>query len=218
MARPSNPIRTTAEEFIRAEIERVGVAGLDGAAITKRFVARGASRARVQAWIAEAKRAAAPVSAPGAETKAAATKVDEQRELQANLETAAATAAVLDSLPTRTELQEIDASISVVSMMPGRAQEALDHLQRTIDTCNRVLTYCHAPDGRVRNPRMALQSADALRRCLETALKLYESMNNVQMIERFMAEMLAEVRPLNPDMARAVIGRMRAVQGRWAAA
>src|SRR4051812_4003441 len=120
MARPSNPVGTEAEEFIRAEIERVGIAGLDGAAITRRFVARGASRARVQAWITEAKREAAtgPSDEDGASV-AAAKSVENEETRNVAVEKAAATAAVLNGLPPRAELNAIDDAISAISMLPG---------------------------------------------------------------------------------------------------
>jgi hypothetical protein len=217
MARPSNPVRTEAEEFIRSEIERVGIAGLDGAGITRRFVAKGASRARVQAWITEAKReAAAGPSATDRASVAAATAVEEAEIREATMDQAAARAAMLDRLPPRAELDAIEDSISATSMLPASTEAILDRLQRTMDTCSLVLAHAHTPEGKLRNPRMALQAADTLRRCLETALKLYDKLDAIRIVERFMKEMLDEIRPLSPETAKAIVHRLQKVQRRWA--
>lgn len=160
MARPSNPVRIEAEEFIRAEIERVGIAGLDGGGITRRFVARGASRARVQAWITEAKKeAAADPSATERASVAAAAYVKEDETSKLAMEKAAATAAVLNALPPRAELNTIDDAISVTSILPASTGAILDRLQPTMDTCSlvwRTPIHLRASFGNPGRPRRRL--------------------------------------------------------------
>ena len=95
----------------------------------------------------------------------------------------------------------------------GLCRSSLEHI---IGVTGKVIQASHGSDGKVRNARMALQGTETLRKCLETALKLYESINNVRQVEAFMAEMLGAVRELSPETAQAVVERMKVVQGRWA--
>lgn len=105
--------------------------------------------------------------------------------------------------------------VVALSLVPDAAKGVLAHLQTIMDTALRVLAFSHTPDGKVRNPKLALSSGETLRRCLETAAKLYESINNTAQVERFMAEVVAELHLASPDMARRVVERMRVVQSRW---
>ena len=66
-----------------------------------------------------------------------------------------------------TEQSAQDAPLTIV---PDRTAAVLAQLQTIIDTTNRVVTYSHHADGRIKNPRMALASIEALRKSLETAL------------------------------------------------
>lgn len=233
MARPSNPLRTQCEEFVRAELERAGLAALDVGSIVKRFVALGASRTRVHTWVSDVRQAfETDGGKPAAERAAEALRsfVAEEAQRATTMEAAKETAAVLDSLPKPAELAAEAVAAGVhgaagavpppsapagVALVPDAARGVLAHLDTVIGTCSNVLALSYGPDGKMRNARMALASADMLRRTLETALKLYESINNVQQIESFMRETLAEVRTLSPETARAVVERMRAVQTRW---
>jgi hypothetical protein len=65
------------------------------------------------------------------------------------MDKATAAAAILDSLPPRSEVQAIEDSISTTGMLPGSTQAMLDRLQATMDTCTRVLTYANTPDGKI---------------------------------------------------------------------
>ncbi|HEY0203834.1 MAG TPA: hypothetical protein VGC15_06785 [Acetobacteraceae bacterium] len=209
---------------------------MDTMAVVRRFVELGATRSRVHAWVTDLKReASAPAPAPdpaaleAARKVAAAAAVEETAQL-ASLATARDAAAVLDSLPAPAELAAVAATVAgiadtvaaaaaepsaSVSLVPTEARAVLDQLGTIQATCNKVLLASLGTDGKVRNAKQALNAVEALRRCLETSLKLYESVSNVQQIETFMAEMLAEVRPLAPELAQAVVARMRKVQTRW---
>jgi hypothetical protein len=103
MAYPSSPLRNEAEEFIHLEIARVGPGGLDRGAIVRRFVERGASKARVYAWIAALVNDA---KNPPPDTLAADLAVAEAA-IQA-----AETAKVLDSLPTPKQTAELAAAVA----------------------------------------------------------------------------------------------------------
>ena len=245
MARPSNPLRNEAEEFIRLEVARVGPDGLDKAAIVRRFVERGASQSRVFEWIKGVVRDSRHPSA-------------EPDTLEADMAVAEAAlvaaerAKVLDSLPAPAQLRRVEEAAREVLERPAQpgpgtlpnAQTAPERvelaasaspqaelaclsigggdglhgqIQTLLGSANRVLANCYGTDGKVRNPRMMLSAIEAARRLVETAHKMAESRNRDAVVESFMAEMLAEVRQLEPAAARAVVERMGVAMARWAA-
>ena len=245
MARPSNPLRNEAEEFIRLELARVGPDGLDKAAIVRRFVERGASQSRVFEWIkAVVRDARHPPAEP--DTLAADMAVAEAALV------AAERAKVLDGLPAPAQLRRVEEAAREAlerpaKPVPGTPQSAQTtpervepaasaspqaepaclsigggdalhaQIQTLLGSANRVLANCYAADGKVRNPRMMLAAIDAARRLVETAHKMAESRNRDAVVESFMAAMLAEVGQLEPAAARAVVERMRVAMARWAA-
>ena len=243
MAPPSNPLRTQCEEFVRAEIARLGVAGVDTAAVVRRFVELGATRSRVHSWVTELKRQAGPPPPPdpvaeaAAAVEAAAAAVEEAAQV-ASLDAAREVAAVLDSLPNPAELAAVSATVEAlvqqvaspppvpsasveagpaesITLTPTSAQAMMDQVHRMIATCNKVLEASCAADGRIRNAKQALAAMEASRRVIETGFKFNEAVSNIQQIERFMEEMIAAVRKLSPETAEAVVAAMRGVQTRW---
>ena len=234
----SNPLRNEALEYIQSEIARVGVGKLDRGGIVKAFVARGASRARVYGWIKE--ETDAHLNPPPPEPDPLEVEVA-QAEAKVR---AAERAKVLDALPSKAEMVDLEREAAAAARVHRQTPESrvpgspspppvtidssgveqpasgigavMGKLERAIDTVEHCITYSYGENGRVRNPRMALASADTLRKCLETALKLHETVDNVQAVQRFMAEIMAELRDVAPDVAAAVVERLRVVTARWA--
>lgn len=238
MAGPS--LRNEAVDFIQAEIERVGTDKLDRGAIVKRFMEKGASRARVYDWL-KTEIAAAKEPSPArddladdvaraeaviaASKRAAVIREMPDKEAMAGMEREAREA--IGSIRSRSvpdsPLPTVESSTgtgmipvpAVVAPRPGGVGIVLAKLERAIDTVDQCITFAYGKNGELRNPRMALMAADGLRRCLETALKLHEAVDNVQAVQRFMDEVMAEVRGVSPEMANAVVERLQAVAGRW---
>jgi hypothetical protein len=218
MAYSSNPLRNEAEEFIRAEIARLGPDALDKGAIVRRYVERGASKTRVHEWI---KALVHDAKNPAPDTLPADLAVAEAA-MQA-----AGHAKVLDSLPGPEDLAQVEMAARVavdaaapahdapLTLVSGGTAIALERVQKIIGTIERVMTYSHHADGRIRNPRVALASAEALRKTLETALKLYETISDIQTVQRFIDAVMAELRAADRDLARCVVERLQGIQGRW---
>lgn len=218
MANSSNPLRNEAEEFIRAEIARVGPDAIDKAAIVRRFVERGASKSRLHEWIRDLVHDAKnpPLDTREADLAVAEAAVD-----------AAERAKVLDSLPGPEDLAQVERAAQAAikapalgasfTLLPEGAAAALDRLQTMIETTNRVLDYSLHADGRIKNPRMVLASVEATRKALETTLKLYEAVDPIKVLQQFLAEVMAELRTMEPELAMRVVDRLRDLQGRWSA-
>lgn len=237
MTTPS--LRNEAIDFIHAEIERVGLEKVDRAAIVRMFVAKGASRARIYDWL---KTEIAAVRNPpparpdpmeeevaraeavfAAERRAAAINALPSRadleQLEQEARQAVRSANVPDSppvilsSPTRTGMAPVPA---VAAPTPRGMGNVMAKLERAIETVDQCISHSYGENGKLRNPRMALVAADGLRRCLETALKLHEAVDNVQAVQRFMDEIMGELRAVAPDVASAVVERLQGVTARWA--
>lgn len=67
-----------------------------------------------------------------------------------------------------------------------------------------VQAVSRGPDGKPRNGKMLLRATDTLRRCLETAVRLQEAVNERNEQDELFRRMMAEVKKLAPDTARAI--------------
>jgi len=73
----------------------------------------------------------------------------------------------------------------------------------------------HAPND-ARSCRLLLQATEALRRCLETAIRLHEEMWNASRIEEFHAAIIAEVAANDGPTAKRIMARLEKIAHRWA--
>lgn len=242
MAGPS--LRNEAVDHIQSEIERVGVDQLDRGAIVKAYMAKGASRARIYDWLkVEIEAARNPPAAHGdieAEVAAAEQAMDRasviralpskdqvtalRREASAAIKSAHSSAPVPDSPLVIVESPPDSGARTGITPIPIVAAVAprgiglvMNKIERAIDVVDQCISYSYGADGKLRNPRMALAASDGLRRCLETALKLHEAVDNVQALQRFMDEIMAALRDASPEVAAVVVERLQSVTGRWAA-
>lgn len=239
MAGPS--LRNEAVDHIQSEIERVGVDKLDRGAIVKAYMAKGASRARIYDWLKveiatargaggdlEADVAAAEQAMDRASVIRALPSKDQvtalRREATAAIKEARSSASVPDSPPPSVESQSDSQPGTgvipiplVVAAPPRGIGLVMSKIERAIDTVDQCIDFSYGANGQLRNPRMALAAADGLRRCLETALKLHEAVDNVQALQRFMDEIMAALREVSPEVAAVVVERLQGVTGRWAA-
>lgn len=241
MAGPS--LRNEAVDFIQAEIERVGVEKLDRAAVVRRFLAKGASRARIYDWI--------KVEMEAARNPPPDSLEEDMRRAEAEI-AASQRAAVISQLPSKDRVTRLageasaaikearsasvpDSPLVIVESPPIRGTSSgmtpvpavavpaprgigivMSKLERAIETVDQCISYSYGENGKLRNPRMALAASDGLRRCLETALKLHEAVDNVQAVQRFMDEIMAALRETSPEVAAAVVEKLQGVTGRWA--
>lgn len=238
-----SPLRNEAIDFIHAEIERVGVDNIDRGAIVKAYMAKGASRARIYGWLKDTIDQVRNPAAPGADpleeevaraegmiAAAGRAAVMAQLPTRADVaklerEAAAVIAIVREpirplSVPDSPPLGETSSGImpvpAIVAPRPTGIGIVMAKLERAMETVDQCITFAYGENGKLRNPRMALTAADGLRRCLETALKLHEAVDNVQAVQRFMDEIMIALGDVSPEVAAAVVARMQEVTGRWA--
>lgn len=95
----------------------------------------------------------------------------------------------------------------VVALGSG-AIPMLAHLQRCIADVEAVRNVALHPDGRVRNARLMLQAAEALRKSLETALRLQQAMADLASLEKFHRAIIDVITKESPELAQRVLRRL----------
>lgn len=186
-----------------------------------------AARALVQA-VAKAAQDAARAKAR-AEVRAVEVAVEAEVKAKAAADktSLAELAALMQAVPGPAEAEVMAASVEAVqraieavpdiSIVPDAARALHDHMGLIIDTHRKVMAVSLYPDGKMRNARQSIAAGEALRRAVESMAKLYETLNNVAMIETFMRITLAEVAKLSPQTAGAIVVELRAIQQQWSA-
>lgn len=145
----------------------------------------------------------------------------------ADAATTAELAALMEAVPTEADASDMAATVEAVqraieaapdiSIVPDAARALHEHMGLIIDNHRKVMAVSLHPDGRMRNARQSIAAGEALRRAVESMAKLYETLNNVAMIETFMRLTLAEVGKLAPPTAAAIVVQLRALQQQWTA-
>jgi hypothetical protein len=102
-------------------------------------------------------------------------------------------------------------------------------LYRWVDAClasgepgqrlaKQVTAYARTEGGEVRNAKLLVTASEHLRRSIETASRLYDSIVAVQRIDQFNNELLTAIEAVHeefPEAAELIIRRTRALADRW---
>jgi hypothetical protein len=112
----------------------------------------------------------------------------------------------------------VSPAVITVGDTAGRsAIDVIEQIRTCIRTALDVMQHARAEGAQVRNAKLLLQPTEVLRRCLETATRLYEAVAAVQRIDQFNAKLLEVVEAVHaecPGVARLIIQRTRAVADR----
>jgi hypothetical protein len=106
--------------------------------------------------------------------------------------------------------------IEVVGGGGGKTVNVLERLSRVMADIELLVGHAKTDDGKVRNSRLLLQSSAELRKCLETSVKFYQAMRDVDQVNQLHAAILAEIRKVSPEMAEAILRRIDAIAASWA--
>jgi hypothetical protein len=110
-----------------------------------------------------------------------------------------AVAGVAAKLPPLPKLSDV----SKIGLLP-----VVDLLQKCIDAAEKLSAYAHLPDGKVRNARLILQASEHLRKSVETAARLNESVAVYAEMEAFHDAVIAEISEESRDVAERILRRL----------
>lgn len=213
-------------EAIRMEASALATpAIIEQRRVEQAAIVAAAALGKVQAQAAaQAAHATARATIQAVETAAA---TEAATKAAADAATTAELATLLEALPGTDEALDMAATVEAVqraieaapdiSIVPDAARALHEHMGLIIANHRKVMAVSLFPDGRMRNARQSIVAGEALRRAVESMAKLYETLNNVAMIETFMRITLAEVAKLSPQTAAAIVVQLRSIQQQWSA-
>jgi hypothetical protein len=185
-------LRLEVEEAVLAEVVRAGAA-FQRSAVVSRFLGRGAGKSTLFRWVQEFIESGAPGQhVSRLITLAAAERVAHSEHPGTDL-----AAAVSAKLPIRVSRAEMAGAVHVV-----------DKLCEIIADYDLLIRHARTDDGKVRNGRLLVVANAELRRCLETAVKLYQAMRDIDQVDRMRDAILEEIAKLSPETAEAIYRRI----------
>jgi hypothetical protein len=197
-------LRAELEAAILADVERLGLDKWSKDTLVKRFMGRGASRTTLYRWVSE-------VEASGKPDQHVVRKVREAAAARAAIEADPAFAAAADAGA------QLPALVKVNDVVSAGAIPVMDRLNQCVAAADQVIAFARTPEGAVRNSKLLLSASEHLRRCLETAARVTETMMRAERVERFHAVIIEEIGKEAPVVAERLAMRLAQLASQWAA-
>lgn len=197
MASKNSKLRAAVRKAVTDDLASVGPAGFDKGAVVARFMGKGADRATLYRWVSADLATGRPGQVATRRIKAAASGSAEPADVAAE---------VGAKLPTVLAVEDVAGT---------PALRVMEELRAAIADVRAVRTYAKTPEGGVRNAKLILQSAEVLRRCLDTATRIVEAMHEVSQVDRLHSIILEEIAKLSPECAEAICARIGQVATEW---
>lgn len=194
------------EKAALAELEAKGP-NFDRAALIQRFLDEGcASRPTLYRWLdALLKSGRAGQHIRRKVKRAAAQRRERAADPAADVARQAATA-----LPDPVRLEDVAGTGGVIPV--------IDRLKQCIEIAEQLIAHARGPDGKPRMAKTMLAASEHMRRTLETAVKLQESLLQLERVDRFHAQVLAvieEVAREFPEAGELITRRLSALSAQW---
>jgi hypothetical protein len=199
-------VRAEVQAAILAEAARIGPGGFKRAPIIEKFKGR-VPTPTLYRWIDSALKSGVPGQHISEMVKAAAT----ERAARTPDPAADLVAEASAALPAIVGLEDIVAPT-------GSGISVIDEINQCIVVARQVMEHARTPDGAVRMAKTLLLASEHLRRSLETAIKLQESIRATASMERFVAEVIRtieEVHKQSPAVAELLSRRLRIISTGW---
>jgi hypothetical protein len=192
------------DEWLIAEVLRIGPDRIRRADAAELLIEGGLSRSTAFAWVAEA-------LTSGRIGRAV------ERRLRESVETRAAAAGISASeCAARQAAQVLPTvpSIEDAAAATDNAVNVIRELHTAIQDTKLVREAAFA-DGKVRNAKMLLRAVETMRRNLETAAKLQAAMHELASVERFHKAIVSEIAQESPELAQRVMARLNNLATAW---
>jgi hypothetical protein len=202
-----NELWREVEAAVLREVGDVGPAGVNKGALVQRFRDRGAGRTTLYRWID----AVLKGPKPGRMVRQAASKAAKRRAKSAD-PAAAVAAKVARVLPSAHKIADEIVAPSGSSGLPF-----IKRLQECLANADLLLKHAQTEDGKVRNSKLLLAASEHVRRTLETAARIQDSLVQGEQLERFHQAIFDALREESPVMAERVLIRLRQVNAQFSA-
>ena len=107
-----------------------------------------------------------------------------------------------DQLPVVLRLDDISSTPTV---------KLIEELGTVVADLKALVAHAKTPDGKPRNARLLLMASDRIRACLETAMKIYQAMRDMDQVDRLHDAILEEVGHEAPAVRERILRRVAAM-------
>lgn len=197
-------LRAEVEAAVLAEAARIGSSAINKKTAIGPFIGR-ASQATLYRWV-DAILATGRADEHAARTIAAAGEAQAAKAPAAPLTPAEVGERVATKLPTVPRVEHI-ASAGAIPI--------ITRLNTCLTVAEDLMRHARTDEGKVRNSRLLLGASEHLRRCLETAAKITDTIMRADKIERFHAAIVEEIMKESPATAERILGRLSAITSGW---
>ncbi len=197
--------RADLEEALLREAMTRGADRIRRAEVARTFVLRGVSRSTAFAWIAD-------MIDSGRLGQAIAKEISRSMEVVAT-EGGGSTSKATSTIAAH----YLPKAPSVVDALASshKPMNIIAEMTAAIADVKAVRATAFNEEGKVRNAKLVLNAAEAMRRNLETAVRLQQAMFELGKIDQFNKAIVAEIAKESPDLAHRVVQRLTALTTEW---
>lgn len=195
-------LKAEVERAVLVELKRVGADKFRPDTVVKAFAGQGAGRTTLFRWVRLTLESGKPGQALAKTIKRRAA----DRARRAPYPSADAAREVVERLPVR---------VSPGDMMGGSAIPVVERLRQCLAVAEDLMRHSRDPEGRIRNAGLLLRASEHLRRSLETATRIAETMRQVDQVDKLHDIILQEIGKLSPECAEAIVIRVAQIAGEW---
>ena len=202
-------MKTVPDQSLKGELEAAlakafsasGVEKFSRSDLIKRFLNKGVSQATLYRWIESSIASGKPGQAAVRAVKKAAEKrigkpARKSRARPLSLEE------MKDRLPAVVRLDEVSSTPTV---------KLIEELGIIVADLKALVAYAKTPDGKPRNARLLLMASDRIRACLETAMRIYQAMRDMDEVDRLHGAILEEIGREAPAVKERILRRLAAM-------
>jgi len=197
-------MRAAVEAAVLAELERVGPDALVKADIARPFAGKGASTATLYRWIDGVLK-----TGRGGQYLAGKIKAAAEERAKAPDPPAAAAEAAAASLPAVVTMEDV-ASSGVIPV--------IERMVKCIEIADQLIKHARTEEGEVRSAKLLLNASEHMRRNLETAVRLQESIRQTNDVSRFNKAVVALIRTVaakHPEVGEELVTGLSQLVSQW---
>jgi hypothetical protein len=193
--------RARVEAAVLAEVGRVGPAAFNRTSIVREFLREGAKRTTMFRWIDQILASGSPDQHLAQVVKTAAAK-----------RIAADAGGLSMAGEVRTKLPAV---VKVEHIVTAGVVPVIDRLNTCITAADQLMSHARNDDGKVRNARLLLAASEHLRRCVDTAARITDTLMRAEKVERYHAAIIEEIAAENPATAERILMRISRLTAAW---
>ena len=202
MSKAAAALRAEMEAELLKEAEQLGPDGFDQDPVVKRFLGRGIGRSTIYRWAAEIMKSGKPGQHAVRKVKAAVA----EHKARPPRPAAEVAAEIVERLPAR---------VSVADVTGAGTIPIIERLQECIRAAQEVMRHARHDDGKVRNAKLLVSASEHLRRSLETSVRLFEAMRQIDQVDRLHTLIMEEIERESPACAERIVTRLGQLVSEW---